>query len=270
MQRHSNWHWNLARFGWVVCLCLVAGCHLIHKSAHWEPFPHQLARGQLVIHSDFPLSKDDRLIAELVEQRERISNKLLVPISDQTINVYLYGSEEEYQNYIQLRFPDFAERRAIFVQTAGDLAVFAFWGEHTADDLRHEVAHGYLNASIKNLPLWLDEGLAEYFEVGPGRGGFNKPHVELLTSQIDLHGWRPQLARLEALDSPAEMTQQDYAEAWAWVHFLLEGSDEQRSLLPSYLANLRATDHASPLSTRLRQHLAQPEQALLDHVNSLR
>ncbi|GIT30210.1 MAG: hypothetical protein Ct9H300mP1_22560 [Planctomycetaceae bacterium] len=42
------------------------------------------------------------------------------------------------------------------------------------EDLRHEFTHGVLHSSLKRVPLWLDEGLAEYFEVvGPKPGGVN-------------------------------------------------------------------------------------------------
>ena len=34
------------------------------------------------------------------------------------------------------------------------------------------------------------DGLAEYFEVGRGRRGFNQTHVDFLTGQLAVGGWQ--------------------------------------------------------------------------------
>ena len=68
-----------------------------------------------------------------------------------------------------------------------------------AEDLRHEVAHGYLHAVVPNLPLWLDEGLAEYFEVPRGLDGVNRPHVDRACRRAWPTTGGPNLARLEQL-----------------------------------------------------------------------
>ena len=64
-----------------------------------------------------------------------------------------------------LPFPDFAERRAVFLKSDTRLMVLAHWHDGLGEDLRHELIHGYLHAEFNWLPLWLDEGLAEYFEL---------------------------------------------------------------------------------------------------------
>ena len=66
------------------------------------------------------------------------------------------------------------------------------------------------------------------------------------------------------------MTQDDYAEAWAWVHFLSETGPEHRGVLCEYLSDLRVQGSAEPLSERLRRRLAQPERALVEHVGAWR
>ena len=47
------------------------------------------------------------------------------------------------------------------------------------------------------------------------------------------------LPRLERLAGSEEMTYDDYAEAWSWVHFLIESKPERLDLLRGYLADLR-------------------------------
>jgi hypothetical protein len=227
-----------------------------------------IARGQLVLHADFRLPQEHRLIDELVAERDLIAERLSLPITSEPIHVHLFADEAAYQRHVAQQFPGFPERRAIFVETDVTLAVYAQWGDSVAEDLRHEVAHGYLHAAMRNLPLWLDEGLAEYFEVGRGRRGLHRPHIDYLVGQRAV-GWQPDLPRLEALNSAGDMTQLDYAEAWLWVHFLLEGSGEKATLLTTYLNDLRTGQPAEPLSARLRQRLVRAEPALIEHLESL-
>jgi hypothetical protein len=247
-----------------------AGCQLFRQQDHWEPFPHEHPCGQLVIHSDAPLAGQQRLIEELDQQREWINSRLGLIPNNRPIHVYLYADETEYYKFLHLRFPEMASRRAIFVGTATDLTVYAYWGDQVAIDLRHEVSHGYLHAAVPSLPLWLDEGLAEYFEVGRGLRGYNEAHVEMLTKQVESGTWRPDLGRLESLDSAANMTQQDYAESWAWVHYLLESQDGKAELLTAYLNDLAARPSAEPLSTRIGKRLAAPQLAINEHIRTLR
>jgi hypothetical protein len=229
-------------------------------------FENSLVREQLVIHSDFDLPAHHRLIDELVAQRADLSAKLDLPISDEPIHVYLFGTRERYQEYLRKHHPDFPARRAVFVESDTHLAVYAYWGDRVAEDLRHEVAHGYLHATVPGLPLWLDEGLAEYFEVPRGRGGWNRPHVDMLVGEGRRAALSPDLARLEKLRAAGDMTQRDYAESWAWVHFLLETTPERRRLLHAYLDELRDNGSAPPLSARLAQYGGLDPAAVAEHL----
>ena len=250
----------------VLSFFTVVGCQVFHTAAKPTPFRHEVVRDQLVLHSDFALPEHHRLIDELIAQRELLVRKLSLVTSEEPIHVYLFADDTAYYDFLDLRFPGFPARRAIFVETDVELSVYAHWGDYVAEDLRHEISHGYLHSAVPNLPLWLDEGLAEYFEVGRGSAGINQAHLKLLKSQTD---WQPSLERLEQLSSAAEMTQQDYAEAWAWVHYLLESGGDKANLINDYLADLRQGAAGAALSMRLRQRLAGPELALVEHVRSL-
>ena len=168
------------------------------------------------------------MVAELTSERQLICDSLAVPAGDEPIHVYLFGDEAAYREYVAAEFPDFPERRAIFVETDVRLSVYAHWSDHVAEDLRHEVAHGYLHSAVPNLPLWLDEGLAEYFEVGRGRHGVNRSHVDYLAGAAGGRRLAAQSAAAGAAHRGGDMTQLDYAEAWLWVHFLLECRDSAR------------------------------------------
>ncbi len=207
----------------------LCGCLSFLRPNHSDsstPFRHQVKKDQLIIHSDFLLPSQHRLIEDLRVQRSRLNEKLKLPVTEEPIHIFLFSEEDKYHDFVDQRFPRYADRRAVFVETDIQLSVYAHWGDRVAEDLRHEISHGYLHAAISNLPLWLDEGLAEYFEVGRGRGGINQAHLDYLLAKIDLENWQPQLLQLEKLPLSASMTQADYAEAWAWVHFLLESESK--------------------------------------------
>lgn len=230
---------------------------------------HPTTVGQLVFHADFILPSENRLIDEIVAERQIIYEKLRLKPSDRQIHVHLFADETDYKRHVSRRFPGFPERRAIFVETDRELAVYATWGEAVAEDLRHEVAHGYLHASVPNLPLWLDEGLAEYFEVSRGRDGVNRLHVDYLRGQLAVGGWRPNLPRLEQLIEAGELTQLDYAESWLWVHFLLHSEAGRETLLTGYLASLRPGEPAGSLADWVKASVENPHEAVVTYLRGL-
>jgi hypothetical protein len=247
---------------------MASGCATWH-SMPILPSRNNMVLDQLVIFSDNPLPQHHRLLEELRSQRTYLSTKLALPISDEPVHVYLFPTGEKLEAYMRAQYPALPKRRAFFVESDTRLNVYAYWGDRAAEDLRHEVAHGYLHAIVPNLPLWLDEGLAEYFEVPRGLDGLNRPHVEQLAEETQRH-WRPNLERLEQLRSTADMSQLEYAESWAWIHMLLETTPQRLQILQGYLKSLRQRQPAEPLSVQLRQVDSQYEQSLLEHLAVLR
>ena len=65
------------------------------------------------------------------------------------------------------------------------------------------------------------------------------------------------------------MTLDDYVEAWAWTHLLMESRPECLEVLRGYLGDLRRRGNAPPLSVRLTALLGRPDEALLEHVRGL-
>ena len=247
----------------------VGGCAGVLREQLAPPERHSLVREQLVVHSDFPLPAQHRLLEELTARRFDVSRRLALPLSDEPIHVYLFDDAEEFHTFIRLNHPEFPKRRAFFVETDTRLVVYAHWGDRVAEDLRHEVTHGYVHSAVPNVPLWLDEGLAEYFEVSRGRTGMNHAHLALLLARVERDRWQPDLRRMEQLTSSFDMTRDDYAEAWGWVHFLLHSQPEYGELLRHYLYELRRDGLVEPLSLRLGRLANEPERAVIEHVRRL-
>ncbi len=114
----------------------------------------------------------------------------------------------------------------------------------------HEWAHGLFRLNYRGLPLWLDEGLAEYW------GGSDIDNKEGRVGMADaaqlrvLHqnAFLP-ISTLVSIDASSPLyNRQDhagvfYAESWAIVHyFSLAPEVRDQHLLDKYLAALQATD----------------------------
>jgi hypothetical protein len=256
------------------CVPLLAGCMTLQRMqghpAGSLPADHLLMLGQLVVHSDFPLPEDHRLLLELQSLRGDVLSVLALPESREPIQVYLFETTEDLQRFARARYPNFPDRRAFFMESDTRLAVYAFWGDRVAEDLRHEVAHGYLHASVPRVPLWLDEGLAEYFEVSRGEHGLNRRHVEELRAALAVGQWKPDLARLKNLGDGSTMTQLDYAESWLWAHWLIHGTPEGKATLQTYLRSLRGQpEQELDLAAALGQQFPNPAVEVLRHLDRL-
>ena len=252
----------------IFALALLCGCNSLRNTAppkadspppivgsvSW-PGKNTIRVSQYVFFADFELKKDDPLFQELSDLREQIVRDLQLPTADSAIQVYLFEDRERYEAFMQQRYPDLPKRRAFFVaqpRTVGgtdELLVFTFWGDRVKQDLRHELTHALLHSVLKDVPLWLDEGLAEYFELPPGTDGVNSKHLEELRKSPAT----PDLAKLEQLTQVQQMSPAEYREAWAWVHLMLRGSPPARQVLLAYLQQLRTTANPGPLAVRLRQ-----------------
>lgn len=254
----------------VLVACLTSsGCATLGNRRLTLPADHSLVRQQLVVHSDFPLPAHHRLLEELVARRDDIVEKLGLPLSDEPIHVYLFENADQFGAFMRMHHPAFPLRRAFFLETDTRLQVYAHWGDRVAEDLRHEVTHGYLHSVVPSLPLWLDEGLAEYFEVPRGHHGLNRSQWENLQMRIEEGRWRPDLPRLESLSPSDDMSRDDYAESWAWVHFFLESPLAPTELIRGFLRDVRLRGSAEPLSVRVGRVLPHPERLLVAHIQGL-
>lgn len=259
----------------IVHVLILGGCRSLHPPMSLPtlaklPDEHQVPIGQLVFHSDFELPADHRLVRELILERDDVCRTLGLQASNEPIDVYLFRDAEHYQEFLKRNFPNVPSRRAFFLETDTRLAVYAHWSDRVAEDLRHEVCHGYLHSIVPRLPLWLDEGLAEYFEVPRGQLGLNRPHVDLLSDMAEHEHWQPNLRRLEKLTEAVQMDQRDYAESWAWVYFFLNSPPERREVLTGYLADLRTRGAGDPLSVRLAALHTDPVLPMAKYLASIK
>ena len=229
-----------------------------------------LTSDELRIHADFELPPNQPLVRELGDQKDRLAQLtgLTFSTARTPIDVYLFRDRTTFDDFTAKSNAAFANRRAFFVKSDSMLNVYAVWGDRAAEDLRHEVTHGYLHSVAPSLPLWIDEGLAEYFEVGPGTDGLNWAHVQHLAEAFEQETWTPSLGRMESLYDPTKLTQTDYAEAWLWTHFLLS-EDSTAALVRSQMQRYQNKTGVS-WTAKVHHLVHDPNQRLLEHLQKLK
>lgn len=228
----------------------------------------ELKVGRFEIHSDFDLKDQQILFPELTSLATDVAELLQVDDSQQPVHIVLFQSGSEYRRYMDNYFPNLPQRRAMFIQDRGPGMLFAHLHPDMTTDIRHEITHALLNDGTDPLPLWLDEGLAEYFEVaGPRRFVGN----DYLTSVIarSQKGIVPALEHLESIDDLRQFGDEHYRDSWSWVHYFMHRSAETRELLVRYLREHRGGVAQLALSRQLQQTCADCGGDFQAHFRSL-
>lgn len=229
-------------------MILLLLCWLVfplHFAGGQEPvreWPYEFHSENYIVHSDF--SPENTLLnRELNEVSVDIATLLEIPPPPQPIHIVLFGTQREYARYMQAYFPKLPKRRALFIQDRGPGMLFTHWHADIGVDLRHEMTHALIN-NRRPLPLWLDEGLAEYFELD--RGSRIRPRKRI--GEVLKHLNRGTITTIESLakiESLEEFDDRDYLISWAWIHFLMHRNVHTRELLIRHLNDLRSERLAS-------------------------
>ncbi|WP_193376996.1 hypothetical protein [Frigoriglobus tundricola] len=230
------------------------------------PGKHATRHDYYVLYHDFELDKTDLLFAELDALPEQVFGELKLPAGNTVVQVFIFDTQERYERYMSKNYPNLPKRRAYFLAGTrpgiDDLKIYTWMGDHIVTDLRHELTHALLRSVLKEVPLWLDEGLAGYFELPPQQEGVNPQHLDALLRSP----FQPNLAKLETFTQVAQMEKPQYREAWAWVHLMLRSGPGAKKVLHQYLQALRTDPNPGPLLPKLREAVPDPEQALVDHL----
>ena len=232
-------------------------------------WPAEMASGNVRCHANFPLEPYRDLLDEVASLQLDITEQLGVSAAREPVHIYLFHHQTVYKSYLQKYFPEVPYRRALFVKSRGPGMVFAHLNEEFDVDLRHESTHALLHASLPMVPLWLDEGLAEYFEVSREQRKGGNPHLSQTKWNSRL-GMISSMERLEQFRELDDMGRSEYRNAWAWVHFMLHGPPEARDELLRFLADIEAHVPPGKLSERLRRRIPDLDRAIAAHFQAWR
>jgi len=247
-----------------ICLFLLPLSATLRAEQRW---PDERTVLPFVLHADFSLDGQRGLVDQMARLQQDLSATLGVQASQETIHLFLFQRRGTYQNYIKEYFSNLPYRRALFIKERGPGMVFAYRHDDFETDVRHESTHALLHGALPMVPLWLDEGLAEYFEVPPAERAYENDHLRKLQWYARF-GKTPNIERLEEIDSINGMGQTEYRDAWGWVHFMIHGPAEAREVLKDYLADIQAHSPPGILSQRLRQRIPDLDRQLSTHLKN--
>lgn len=236
--------------------------------------------GPIEVRSETPLNgRLANALGELPLLRSDLRRTLGVVYSDKPIELNVFASPQSYADHLAVRIPGVSGKAALFQTGVDRDRLYAVDTRNIAIDLRHECTHAFLHSRTKYVPLWLDEGIAEYFEVPASQRATGNPHLKeirprrmAIVRRVMASSTLPNanLERLEALRTLDDMQSAEYAEAWAWVHFMIHGPEPVRQVLRQTIADLSAGDVAPPLRPQLQAVVGDPEAALRRHLDAIR
>lgn len=151
--------------------------------------------------------------------------------------VYVFSGEASYHRYTDEAFGGRMENSAgVYSPEVKQLLIWNL--PDPAARLRttvHEGFHQYLDAVTRGAPVWFNEGLAEYYELAETKDGrfqtgqINRDHL----AQLKRDGVEPLVNFVrfnDALFRAKGQETRNYAQGWAFVHFLQHGTREQRAI----------------------------------------
>lgn len=241
----------------IACLLIFASAGEMHAE-HRENWI-EIKSPHYTIYSNAGEHDGRRVAAQFEEIRalfEQSFPKLRVDFGKPTI-VYVLKDE----NSLKLLMPTYGQNKnsmklAGLYQLSNDRnfsvvrADVTGTGTNPYHVMYHEWAHGLFRLNYRGLPMWLDEGLAEYWggsdiDNQEGRVGMADPAQLRVLRQ---NAFLP-ISTLVSLDATSPLYNSKdhagmfYAESWAIVHyFSLAPEVRDQHLLGKYLAALQATD----------------------------
>ena len=191
--------------------------------------------------------------------------------------VFIFANERSFAPYRDALFERKAEHiSGIFA--GGDTGNFILLRADSDDGadrvVFHELTHYFVNNTAGSLPLWLSEGIAEYYSTFKKSGDdvhIGRPiaeHVIWLRDERLIP-----LRELFAVDRHSPVYNENsrsgvfYAQSWALLHYLMLGKEERRAQFSRFLALLGArTPIEEAFTTAFDMSYAQMEQELRHYV----
>lgn len=206
-----------------------------------------------------------QILEQMLTLCRDVEAALSISSPPQPVQVNLFKSRDSFEAFLLPHVPAAAGRSAIYIDDPDGGQIYLWNHSGIEHDVRHECTHAILHQSFPGIPIWLDEGLAEYFETPHGDGGGDHPYLAELKSTLN-SAVIQQLESLEALERVDQLTSEDYRSAWAWVHFLMHGPEAVQTEFRQYLNQLATNPNARRMSERLRARMPDMDVQLIRHL----
>ena len=221
-----------------------------------DGWPVEFNAGLFNVHADYdPQSlRSPEIVGTLANLPNEVAQTLGIQIGAEEVHLILFSRGQEYREYLSKHFPGIVPRQAMFIRRGGPGMVFAYQSDQLATDLRHESTHALLNGSLPYVPLWMDEGIAEYFEAPAHERVSRHPHYRQVCRRSRFVR-PPEVHDLENIDKLPGMDANAYRDAWSIIHFLIHESEQSRDVLIRFMMDLQAHSPPGQFSRRLDQEL---------------
>lgn len=203
------------------------------------------------IFSNAPDTATSAIAKQLVEMRDAIGKVTQLSVrSPLPMRVFVFRDERTFGAWLDAAMGKHAPSvTGLFLPSRGGNLILIRGDAPGGVDrvVFHELTHSFVSNTIASLPLWANEGLAEYYSTFATSGadvhvGRAVPeHVRWLRDQTLIP-----LRELFAIDvqSPdyneGERAGAFYAESWALVHYLMLGNAQRHEQFGSFLTLLNA------------------------------
>ncbi len=259
-----------SRRRWLADCCRFFGAVMgvsVARAAEAASWPHEVQWGRFRFLGDRPLGEAKQWAEHLEELAGRMARELELARADAPIAVMVLGNQQILDRYLERYYPEVGGRRSLFLRHQDRSQVFVCRHPGLVEDLRHEVCHALLHLSVPNLPVWIDEGIAEYYEVPDDSEALHPVHGSRIAWLVRL-GHAPSLKAMEQDSFDPGSSTGSYGDAWGWIHFLMTHSEVSRRVLVDHLAAMHAGDDRSTLHQRLERSLGNPRLAFLRHYQA--
>jgi hypothetical protein len=215
----------------------------------------------------------EEILAELKQLPLRLSEVYGSPAIVRAVNVLIFSDRGQYLTHLKKTLPNAPRRTSLFIVRSGRPTILVVQGETLQQDLMHEAVHSLNHLTFRNtsMPLWMDEGLAEWAEDSLEQQSrvHGKSLRQLLGGQRMLLPEPISLAALEKIKSTTRADAVDYAASWAWCRFLLTEKYRCRGVWNRYLQDIQGGQQAGRLSHRLALTVPDYEQRFLRFLTSI-
>lgn len=194
--------------------------------------------------------------------------------------VFLFSGEEGYKRYAGEAFGG-GEPESTAGLYSGLVKQLLIWNlpdrEQMFRTILHEGFHQYLDQIMPDPPVWLNEGMAEYFEmqeVESGKWQEGQAHRHNL-AVLERDGLIP-MAQFIRLDHQTfrepEHTSRNYAQGWAFVHYLRNSTRENKKFFDEIFETFCARGGRQAVIEEVFSEvdLAEMDRALKEHVAAVR
>lgn len=207
----------------------------------------------------FHYQREPKALSEAIEKLrtlpERMAAFYRLKLTVKPAHVVIFANRAAYLNHLDKTLPKAPRRTSLFVVRGGNPTILAADGDSLKRDLLHESVHviNYANFGSENLPLWLDEGTAEWFEADETQQAM--VHGEMIATimgdQRKALAMPLKLTSIERITTTTKADALSYAASWAWSRFLGDPATACHRIWLRYLADIQSGIVAGMLSHRL-------------------